>query len=85
MNVIGTIMNLWNLNRNLPAQGKLVIKEGIDVISVFGKALKDGKITAIEKAFIVNELRQFTNAAIKMLEEITIPKETPKGKKNVKP
>ena len=81
MNVIGTIMNLWNLNRNLPTQGKLVITEGVDVITTLGKALKDGKITAKEKAVIVNEIRQFSNAAIKTLESITIPEEAPKGKK----
>ena len=81
MNVIGTIMNLWNLNRNLPTQGKLVITEGVDVITTLGKALKDGKITAKEKAVIVNEIRQFSNAAVKLLESITIPEEAPKGKK----
>ena len=81
MNVIGTIMNLWNLNRGLPASGKVVIKEGIDVISALGKSLKDNKITAKEKAVIVNEIRQFSNAAIKTLESITIPEEKPKGKK----
>ena len=81
MNVIGTIMNLWNLNRNLPTQGKLVITEGVDVITTLGKALKDGKITAKEKAVIVNEIRQFSTSAIKTLESITIPEEAPKGKK----
>ena len=81
MNVIGTIMNLWNLNRGLPASGKVVIKEGIDVISALGRSLKDNKITAKEKAVIVNEIRQFSNAAIKTLESITIPEEKPKGKK----
>ena len=81
MNVIGTIMNLWNLNRNLPTQGKLVIKEGVDVITALGRSLKDNKITAKEKAVIVNEIRQFSNAAIKTLESITIPEEAPKGKK----
>ena len=81
MNVIGTIMNLWNLNTKLPTQGKLVIKEGIDVISALGRSLKDNKITAKEKAVIVNEIRQFSNAAIKTLESITIPEEAPKGKK----
>ena len=85
MNIIKTVMALWNLNRGLPSASKAVIKEGTDVLTVISRSLKDGEITAIEKAFIVNELRQFTNAAIKMLEEITIPKETPKGKKNVKP
>ena len=82
MNVIGTIMNLWNLNRGLPASGKVVIKEGIDVISALGRSLKDNKITAKEKAVIVNEIRQFSNAAIKTLESITIPEEKPNGKKN---
>ena len=81
MNVIGTIMNLWNLNRNLPTQGKLVITEGVDVITTLGKSLKDNKITAKEKAVIVNEIRQFSNAAVKLLESITIPEEAPKGKK----
>ena len=81
MNVIGTIMNLWNLNRNLPTQGKLVITEGVDVITTLGKALKDGKITAKEKAVIVNEIRQFSTSAIKTLESIAIPEEAPKGKK----
>jgi|TARA_R110000787_G_scaffold113262_4_gene222423 hypothetical protein len=85
MNIIKTVMALWNLNKGLPINGRMVIKEGVDVLTVFSKSIKDGEISAIEKALIVNEIRQFSNSAIKMLEEITIPKETPKGKKNVKP
>ena len=81
MSAIGTIMALWNLNRGLPATGKVVIKEGADVITTLGKSLKDNKITAKEKAVIVNEIRQFSNAAVKLLESITIPEEAPKGKK----
>ena len=85
MNIIKTVMALWNLNRNLPVASKSVISEGTDVLIAISKSLKDNKITAKEKALIVNEIRQFSNSAIKMLEEITIPEETPKGKKNVKP
>ena len=59
----------------------MVIKEGVDVITTLGKSLKDNKITAKEKAVIVNEIRQFSNAAVKLLESITIPEEAPKGKK----
>ena len=85
MNIIKTVMALWNLNRNLPVASKSVTSEGTDVLIAISKSLKDNKITAKEKALIVNEIRQFSNSAIKMLEEITIPEETPKGKKNVKP
>ena len=42
MNIIKTVMALWNLNKGLPINGRMVIKEGVDVLTVFSKSIKDG-------------------------------------------
>ena len=45
----------------------------MDVIQTMTKALKDNKITMAEKKALVKELREFSKAAINMLDNITIP------------
>ena len=66
-------MLYFQLNMGSSTQAKVVLKEGMDVISVMTKAMKDNKISATEKRALVKELREFSKAAIKMLDDITIP------------
>ena len=49
------------------------MKEGMDVINTMSIAMKDGKITMAEKKALVKEIREFSKASIKMLDNITIP------------
>ena len=76
MNAI-SFMNIamlyFKLNGGQSAEAKVVFKEGMDVINVLAAAMKDNKITNAEKKALVKELRQFSKAAIKMLDDITLP------------
>ena len=51
---------------------KVTLKEGLDVVHAIGDALKDKKITAIEKSKIVKELKQFSDSAISLIDDITL-------------
>ena len=66
-------LQLLTLNKNVPQQGKQVIKEGLDVIKAISLALKDKKITQKEKTIIVAEIQQFSKVAIKLVDSIVIP------------
>jgi len=73
-NFISLAVSMYNLNKNVPEQGKVVLKEGLDVIKAISSALKDNKLTQEEKNAIVVEIQQFSKASIKMLDSIKIPK-----------
>ena len=51
-----------------------MFQEGIDVITTVAEAMKDNKITMAEKKALTKELREFSKAAIKLLDDIQIPK-----------
>jgi len=71
--IIGLGMTFYNLNRGLAEDGKAVIDEGMDVLQVISLSLKDNKITNAEKKLIVKEIREFSKAAIKAVDNIVIP------------
>ena len=73
MNIISLIITFVQLNSGQSAQGKKVLSEGMDVIKALGAALKDKKITAAEKQAIVSELQEFSDSAIKLIDNIVIP------------
>ena len=73
MNIISLIITFVQLNSGQTAQGKKVLKEGMDVIKVLGDALKDKKITNDEKEVIIFELQEFSDAAIELIDNIVIP------------
>ena len=73
MNLINLIITFVQLNSGQTAQGKKVLKEGMDVIKALGAALKDKKVTMAEKEAIVSELQEFSDAAIKLIDNIVIP------------
>ena len=66
-------MTFYNLNKGLAEDGKAVIDEGMDVLQVISLSLKDNKITNAEKKLIVKEIREFSKAAIKAVDNIVIP------------
>ena len=73
MNIISLIITFVQLNSGQSAQGKKVLIEGMDVIKALGAALKDKKITQAEKQAIVSELQEFSDSAIKLIDNIVIP------------
>ena len=73
MNIISLIITFVQLNSGQSAQGKKVLKEGMDVIKALGAALKDKKITQAVKQAIVSELQEFSDSAIKLIDNIVIP------------
>tara|TARA_R110002110_G_scaffold46737_2_gene140954 strand:- start:725 stop:952 length:228 start_codon:yes stop_codon:yes gene_type:complete len=72
-NFISIAIAMFNLNKNVPQQGKQVIKEGLDVVKAISLALKDKKLTQKEKTIIVAEIQQFSKVAIKLVDSIVIP------------
>ena len=66
-------ITMMQLNMGQTAEGKAMIKEALDVVEVLGNAMKDKKITMIEKKAIVKELRQFTKLAINTIDNLMIP------------
>ncbi len=73
MGFINFIITFVQLNSGQTAQGKKVLKEGMDVIKSLGAALKDKKITQAEKEAFAAELQEFSDAAIKLIDNIVIP------------
>ena len=71
--MINLAITFMSLNKGQSAEGKKIIKEGMDVIQTLGNALKDKKVTMAEKKALVKELRQFSKVAIKTLDDITLP------------
>jgi uncharacterized protein (DUF2461 family) len=55
------------------AAGKKVIKEALDVVQSLGSAMKDNKITMVEKKALIKELREFTKTTIDLIDAIQIP------------
>jgi uncharacterized protein (DUF2461 family) len=72
-----TLMNLaitfLQLNMGQSAAGKKVIKEALDVVQSLGSAMKDNKITMVEKKALIKELREFTKTTIDLIDAIQIP------------
>ena len=73
MNIINLVLLYIKLNGGSATDAKAVMKEGMDVINTMSIAMKDGKITMAEKKALVKEIREFSKASIKMLDNITIP------------
>ena len=66
-------MLYFQMNMGASGDAKVVLKEGMDVITVLTKAMKDKKITMAEKKALSKELKEFSKAAIKMLDDVTLP------------
>ena len=70
--VLKLAMTLYSLNKGQSAVAKVTLREGIDVVHAIGDALKDKKITAVEKDKIVRELKEFSDSAISLIDDITL-------------
>lgn len=71
--MINLLLLYFKLNGNIGSNAKVVMKEGMDVINTMSIALKDNKITMAEKKALTKEIREFSKAAIKLLDDIQIP------------
>ena len=71
--MINLAITFMSLNKGQSAEGKKIIKEGMDVIQTLGKALKDKKITMAEKKALVKELREFSKTTIDAVDKLVIP------------
>ena len=74
MAIMNMAMLYFKLNSGQSAQAQVVFQEGIDVITTVAEAMKDNKITMAEKKALTKELREFSKAAIKLLDDIQVPK-----------
>lgn len=61
------------LNARQSKSAKNILKEGMDVITTLGAALKDKKITQAEVKAVSKELKQFNKAATDLLDALVIP------------
>jgi len=73
MNLITLAITFMQLNMGQTADGKKIIKEAMDVVQSLGNALKDKKITMVEKKALVKELREFTKVTINAIDKLVIP------------
>ncbi len=73
MKLISLAILFMQLNAGQTAEGKKILKEAMDVVTVLGNAMKDKKITMAEKKALVKELREFTKTTINALDNIIIP------------
>ena len=71
--MINLAITFMQLNKGQSAEGKKIVKEGMDVIQTLGKALKDKKITMTEKKALVKELREFSKTTIDAIDTLVIP------------
>ena len=71
--MINLAITFMSLNKGQSAEGKKIVKEGMDVIQPLGKALKDKKITMAEKKALVKELREFSKTTIDAVDKLVIP------------
>ena len=71
--LLNLAITFMQLNSGQTAASKLIIKEAMDVVQSLGNALKDKKITRVEKKALVKELREFSRTTIKALDDIIIP------------
>ena len=72
--LINLIMLYFKMNGSVHGNTKAVLSEGMDIINIMTEALKDNKITMEEKKALTKELREFSKAAIKLIDDIQIPK-----------
>ena len=73
MAMLSLAITFMQLNAGQTAEGKKILKEGMDVIQTLGKALKDKKITMAEKKALVKELREFSKTTIDAVDKLVIP------------
>jgi len=71
--LLNLAITFMQLNSGQTAASKLIIKEAMDVVQSLGNALKDKKITMVEKKALVKELREFSKTTIKALDDLIIP------------
>jgi len=71
--LLSLAITLMQLNAGQSAEGKKIIKEAMDVVQSLGKAMKDKKITMIEKKALVKELREFSKTTINVLDKLIVP------------
>ena len=71
--MINLAITFMQLNKGQSAEGKKIVKEGMDVIQTLGKALKDKKITMTEKKALVKELKEFSKTTIDAIDKLVIP------------
>ena len=74
MNILKMAMLYFQLNSGQAQNAKIIVKEGMDDVSALSQAMKDNKITMAEKKALTKELREFSKAAIKLMDDIQIPK-----------
>ena len=68
---LGLQFAMLNAGQSKPA--KNILKEGMDVITTLGSALKDKKITQAEVKAVSKELNHFNKAATDLLYALVIP------------
>jgi len=73
LNLINIALLYFQMNMGTSKDAKLVLAEGMDVMNSLVAATKDKKITNAEKKALAKELRQFSKAAIDMLDNINLP------------
>ena len=73
INLIRLALMYFKMNMGTSKDAKIVLAEGMDVMNSLVAAMKDNKITNAEKKALAKELRQFSKAAITMLDNITLP------------
>ena len=73
MAMLSLAITFMQLNAGQTAEGKKILKEGMDVIQTLGKALKDKKITMTEKKALVKELKEFSKTTIDAIDKLVIP------------
>ena len=73
MAMVSLAITFMQLNAGQSAEGKKILKEGMDVIQTLGEAFKDKKITMAEKKALVKELREFSKATIDAVDKLVIP------------
>ena len=73
MAMLSLAITFMQLNAGQTAEGKKILKEGMDVIQTLGKALKDKKVTMAEKKALVKELREFSKTTIDAVDKLVIP------------
>ena len=71
--IMNMAMLYFKLNSGQSPQAQIVFQEGLDVITTVAEAMKDNKITNAEKKALTKELREFSKAAIKLLDDFKMP------------
>ena len=71
--LLNLAITFMQLNMGQTPEGKKIIKEAMDVVQSLGNALKDKKITMVEKRALVKELREFSKTTINALDKLIIP------------